>query len=62
MQYTRSIKRSPPSGLNTGFLEERDFINPKAPCVNVWKFQTAIQEHVLALSESGAEPVNATAR
>ncbi|MQL82045.1 hypothetical protein Taro_014515 [Colocasia esculenta] len=34
----------------------------KAPCVNGWKFWTAIQEHVLALSESGAEPVNATAR
>ncbi|MQL75429.1 hypothetical protein Taro_007832 [Colocasia esculenta] len=34
----------------------------KAPCVNIWQFWTAIQEHVLALSESGADPVNATSR
>ncbi|MQM00887.1 hypothetical protein Taro_033635 [Colocasia esculenta] len=40
------------------------FLKPikEAPCVNVWKFWTVIQEHVLALSESSAEPVNATAR
>ncbi|MQM23599.1 hypothetical protein Taro_056666 [Colocasia esculenta] len=30
--------------------------------VSIWQFWTAIQEHVLALSESGAVPVNATAR
>ncbi|MQL78413.1 hypothetical protein Taro_010846 [Colocasia esculenta] len=62
MQYTQSIKRSPASGLNTGFLEKWDFFNPEASCVNIRQFYTAIQEHVLSLSDSGADPVNATAR
>ncbi|MQL97732.1 hypothetical protein Taro_030432 [Colocasia esculenta] len=62
MQYTQSIKRSPASGLNTGFLEEWDFFNPKAPCVNIRLFWTAIQEHVLSLPDSGADPVNVMAR
>ncbi|MQL88534.1 hypothetical protein Taro_021108 [Colocasia esculenta] len=34
----------------------------KAPCVNIRLFWTAIQEHVLSLPDSGADPVNATAR
>ncbi|MQM14717.1 hypothetical protein Taro_047652 [Colocasia esculenta] len=34
----------------------------KAPCVNIRQFWTAIQEHVLSLSDSGADPVNAMAR
>ncbi|MQL94250.1 hypothetical protein Taro_026904 [Colocasia esculenta] len=34
----------------------------KAPCVNIRQFWTAIQEHVLSLSKSGADPVNVTAR
>ncbi|MQM09859.1 hypothetical protein Taro_042739 [Colocasia esculenta] len=34
----------------------------KAPYVNIRQFWTAIQEHVLSLSESGADPVNAMSR
>ncbi|MQM10324.1 hypothetical protein Taro_043217 [Colocasia esculenta] len=34
----------------------------KAFCVNIRQFWTAIQEHVFSLSDSGAGPVNATAR
>ncbi|MQL96325.1 hypothetical protein Taro_029001 [Colocasia esculenta] len=34
----------------------------KATCVNIRLFWTAIQEHVLSLPNSGADPVNAMAR
>ncbi|MQL78287.1 hypothetical protein Taro_010704 [Colocasia esculenta] len=58
-----SIPSSSSSPVHLLLSAQTTFLKPiKAPCVNVWKFWTAIQEHVLALSESGAEPVNATAR
>ncbi|MQM12520.1 hypothetical protein Taro_045441 [Colocasia esculenta] len=34
----------------------------KAPCVNIRLLWTAIQEHVLSLPDSGADPMNAKAR
>ncbi|MQL78808.1 hypothetical protein Taro_011237 [Colocasia esculenta] len=34
----------------------------KAPCVNIRLFWTVIQEHVLSLPDSGADPMNAMAR
>ncbi|MQL81124.1 hypothetical protein Taro_013579 [Colocasia esculenta] len=59
-----SIPSSSSSPIHLLRPAQTTFLKPikEAPYVNVWKFWTAIQEHVLALSESGAEPVNVTVR